>query len=239
LRSDQRALFIHATVGSARQEANVRVHARQRPNGGHRSTCSLLPDRLGGWSLLGPQSSPDATVDRRWGCWLTDFLETVTGARWLVGVLGEAAAPPWWRSQASLPTGQRILARLFPRTALAASLQTTGRAALIEHDARIGRHGVFHLFRLPVADEAAWDEFLRGSEAERVLRPLATLESQDQRLAALRSVAARDAPAEAIGPQRAGSIQELRRGRALGQVCALYAAGFAAGRPVYPYLDAR
>ena len=66
-------------------------------------------------------------------------LEAIAQARLLVAGLGEAASPPWWRSQATTEVSGRWLERLLPRTAVSAALEIAGRAARLEHDARIGR----------------------------------------------------------------------------------------------------
>lgn len=168
---------------------------------------------------------------------MTDLHQKVIRARWLIGSLGEDATPNWWQSEASTAVGQRMLARLFPRTSLGAVIQTTSRAAEVMHDARIGRHGVFHLFRLTAADEAAMHELLTGTQAADLLGPLAALVDRQERLEALLRLAPTGNATSAIGPQRIGTVEDLHQERALPLICATYAAGFAAAQPVYPYLS--
>jgi hypothetical protein len=59
------------------------------------------------------------------------------------------------------PTGLSFLQRIYPRTFVAAAIRSATRIAQKEHDARIGRGQVMHLFRLPQASERAIDDALR------------------------------------------------------------------------------
>jgi hypothetical protein len=170
---------------------------------------------------------------------LVAFAEALIQARWLVGSLGEHTSPPWWRSQATSSAGRRFLALLFPRTADIASLETAGQAALLEHDARIGRHGVFHLFRLPMADEATINDLLRQIETSAMLAPLAALTDHAPRLAALRKLSGGVQPVEGSGPIHCGPVRAIHDGGMLRRICATYLAAFEDGRPRYPYLEDR
>jgi len=166
---------------------------------------------------------------------VSQWIEDLVKARFLVASLGEGASPPWWRSQATGEIGLRMLERLFPRTAVTAGLELASRAARLEHDARIGRGGVYHLFRLPSGDEAAVLDLVGRAEADAILRELAAgdREGKLQRLSELADgVGARDGS----GPVYRGPIQELRRGGALRAVCAVYERAFRSEQPVYPYL---
>ncbi|HVC35066.1 MAG TPA: BrxE family protein [Chloroflexota bacterium] len=165
-----------------------------------------------------------------------DWTTSIIQARLLVANLGEGISPPWWRSQATSPVGLRMLGRLFPRTAVAAALETASRAASLEHDARIGRVGAYHLFRLPAADEAAVRDFLRSDEGRHCLEDVARLDGTDSRLAALTQLAGGEAAPGTHGPVHCGTLATLQRGRALPRLCATYAAGLRAASPVFPYL---
>ena len=166
-----------------------------------------------------------------------DWIAAVVKARFLVASLGESASPPWWRSQATSAVGQRMLGRLFPRTTVAASLETASRAARLEHDAHLGRLGAYHLFRLPVGDEAAILDQMRSAHIGEGLQSLAALDGTDERLRALGELAGSARASATPGPVHCGAVDDLRRGSALAQVCAAYLAGFRAGTPVYPYLE--
>lgn len=158
-------------------------------------------------------------------------------ARFLVGSLGETASPAWWRSQATAPTGVRLLERhLFPRTASGASLETVGRAAAREHDSRIGTSGVYHLFRLPVADEVALREWLRQPEASQVLAQV-TAQTAEQRLTALGDMAKGETAPPGQGPTNLGPVAAIRGPAVLRRLCGAYTGGFAAARPTFPYVE--
>ncbi len=164
-------------------------------------------------------------------------LQLMVQARFLVAGLGEMAAPPWWRSQATGPVGQGMRAHVFPRTVLTASFETASRAARIEHDARIGRLGGYHLFRLPVVNEAAVRDLLRSGVAREVLQRLEGVTSFEERMQALDELASDTAMPPARGPVQIGSIGDLWRGRTVGRICGMYHAAFQSGSPVYPYLE--
>jgi hypothetical protein len=129
-----------------------------------------------------------------------------------------------------------MLERLFPRTVVSASLETAGRAARIQHDARIGRTGAYHLFRLPVPEEAALRAALQDAETVSALAQQADVGDDAARLAALAALAGQEAPLGTQGPVRCGSIGAVRRTRTLRQLCATYVAGFRDATPVFPYL---
>ena len=167
---------------------------------------------------------------------MTQWLQSVVQARCLVAALGECASPPWWRSEATTSAGRRMLERLYPRTALAASLDVASRAARLVHDSRISRLGAYHLFRLPVADEAAIRALVTPPEAAVLLEEVASLKDDAARLDLLGQLA-RGYQAEAQGPIYCGSVSELRGGDTLERVCAAYFHAFNSGQQGYPYLD--
>lgn len=170
---------------------------------------------------------------------MPQLAESIIRARFLVATLGEAASPPWWRSQATSPAGQRMLARLFPRTHLISRLETASHAARIVHDERIGRIGAYHLFRLPSAYEAAVRDFLYLPEANKILQELAAIDRMEDHLNALPRTTSDRKVAMAQGPVNCGVVQDLARASCLDTICAAYASGFIAGKPVYPYLEQR
>ena len=168
------------------------------------------------------------------------WVQHVLQARVLVAALGEAARPAWWRSEATDTIGQRMLKHLYPRTYVAASLQTACRAAAIQHDAHLDGIGAYHLFRLPVGDETALHEYLLSEAGHKQIEALFSEQSRapalDAQIEALLDIARLERPVLVRGPVAVGSIAELRSGRALRRMCGAYAAGFSEQKPVYPYL---
>jgi hypothetical protein len=110
------------------------------------------------------------------------------------------------------------------------------RAASIEHDNKIGRIGAYHLFRLPIAEEAAVHDLLRSPQADAVLQSLADLSTREQRLDALSALAGAESVVDAQGPLYCGSPAGLRRNKVLQHLCAAYVDALRHGTPVYPYL---
>lgn len=166
---------------------------------------------------------------------LNRWVRATVEVRFLVASLGETAAPPWWRSEATSPVGLRMLERLFPRTAATASLQTASQAARLEHDARIGRSGVYHLFRLPSAAEATLLDLLTQPEIDSRLRQLAGIDL-DEKARLLAKIAASHVLQSTEGPVYCGAVGDLRIGDALARICTAYHVGFQTNRIVYPYL---
>lgn len=167
---------------------------------------------------------------------MAQWSESLLRARYLVGSLGEDAATPWWNTTVTNAVGQRMLTRLFPRTAPVASLETVSRAATLVHDRQIGRLGAYHLFRLPMAEELALAEALRTPAADALLAALIALPDRAARLEALSALAGGERAEEAYGPMHLGEPRGLRRGKTLQRLCAVYQGAFAAGRSAYPFL---
>lgn len=167
---------------------------------------------------------------------MAQWAEVLVRSRYLVGSLGEDAATPWWGTTVTSPVGRRMLARMFPRTVLSASLETVGRAATAVHDQQIGRLGAYHLFRLPVAEELAIAELLRAPHGEALLQTIADLVDRPARIAALASLAAAETAPDAYGPMHIGTTTGLRRPKTLQRLCATYLGAFAADRTAFPFL---
>jgi hypothetical protein len=165
--------------------------------------------------------------------WLPSIIE----ARFLVASLGEIASPPWWRSEATSAVGRRMLERLYPRTFLTASLETVSRAASIEHDLHIGRLGAYHLFRLPIAYEAAIHDQLQLPTTKNLLQTTAALDGVEYILGALSNLVGNENLSMARGPIRCGTTEELRSNRPLQRMCAAYLSAFRGDWTVYPYLE--
>ena len=98
-------------------------------------------------------------------------------------------------------------------------------------DQRIGRRGVFHLFRLPHAIEQDIHALL-ATEAERQFATL--IQSQDQAIKELEEMAeGQDMSAE--GPVRISGIAQLTHKNSLRKVAACYCQAFKGDQQTYPY----
>jgi hypothetical protein len=87
-------------------------------------------------------------------------VESLLTLRAVVAGLGERATPPWWRTQFLTDAGLRAIARVFPRTAVAAAIRSASAAARPEHDRLIGVGKRYHLFRLPTEFERSIEDHL-------------------------------------------------------------------------------
>lgn len=167
------------------------------------------------------------------------WTDLIIQARFTVAALGEAASPPWWRSQATPDVGGRMIQRLFPRTVDLARLELACRVALLVHDQRITGIGRYHLFRLPAAEEASIRDRLAEPAGRELIRNLAAAGSPDARMKALSELAGKAKVAEAQGPVACGTQLEVRLPATLQRACAIYLGAFRSGRPAYPYLEAK
>jgi hypothetical protein len=154
--------------------------------------------------------------------------------RLLVGFLGERRQANWWDCSFLDPTGRRFLETTFPRTALQAALRSTSEAARLVHDARIGRIGVFHLFRFPIDKEdrvEAHTTELTGSGA------IGYLDSREAALAELARLAeSRITPLQ--GPVQVGLEKKILTPSSVSDLAAHYLSAFSAGTQCFPYFTA-
>jgi len=156
--------------------------------------------------------------------------------RCAVAAAGEAHK--WWRSTFLSTIGFSFLQRVYPRTFVAAAVRSASEAARLEHDARIGRGQVVHLFRLPIALERAIDDALRGMDASAQAERREVLIASQGPLNLLRRLAAgRKLNGGVEGPIACGPAARLHEQSATSLLAAQYLAGFEAGRQVYPYFD--
>ena len=154
-----------------------------------------------------------------------------------VAALGESHQR--WRSIFLSPTGLSFLQRIYPRTYVAAAIRLTAQVARKEHDARIGRGQVAHLFRLPPPWERAIDDALREWDTAAQAEQRERLVLTDGPLAILRGLAAGSWPAALDGPLNCGDLSQLDGSRAIGQLAGQYLRAFEEGHKVYPFFEVR
>ena len=159
--------------------------------------------------------------------------------RVLVSVLGGAAHAKWWRTEFLTAAGLRFLERLYPRTSHSAAIHATAAAARALHDSSIGRGGVYHLFRLPEPVEGHLRALAgKGALAQAVRDLESSLETREALLAQFDGLSLELVESEP-GPQRIGSVRELRRGNlVVGRWAGAYLHAFRNEYRVFPYVEA-
>lgn len=101
----------------------------------------------------------------------------ISKLRLLVSFLGEKAQGGWWDTTFLSENGLSFLEFNFPRSPVMAGMTAAGQAAKRLHDSRIGKSGVYHLFRFPTGMEEeihaslledrpdGWKELIADKEA--------------------------------------------------------------------------
>jgi hypothetical protein len=151
--------------------------------------------------------------------------------RFLVAAAGERTDPPWWPTQFFSPTGQKWMARIFPRTEFLARLSATTMAAARIHDAAVGGRDRYHLFRLP-------------SDLESALRREASALSDDVSVATLGEILRRldqlagDQREElGAGPILIADKKKIGRSTTVRALAATYVGAANSGSRVFPYFE--
>lgn len=170
-------------------------------------------------------ATPNATADREVP------LQTLVTVRLLCAYLGEAEQFGWWRTSFLSPTGRRYLEFNFPRTVLSAGLNSAAQAAKELHDRRIGRTGIFHLFRLPHDVEHDIHRLL-ASELKANLNAL--IKDRDFAMKSLGELAESER-VEVEGPLYISSVVQLIHRPSLRKLAACYFSAFKNGKQAFPY----
>ena len=158
-------------------------------------------------------------------------LGSLATLRILVGYLGESDQCDWWRTSFLSPTGRRYLEFNFPRTVLSAGINSVSHAAKELHDRRIGRNGVFHLFRLPHAIEQDLHLLLAGDFKDELDKMIQGRDCAKKALAAL----AEGEKVESEGPTRISAIGQMTHRPSLRKLAACYLWAFEDGKQTFPY----
>lgn len=157
----------------------------------------------------------------------------IAALRLLIGFLGEKPQFAWWDTNFLSPIGQQYMAINFPRTALSAGIHSVTDAARRIHDERIGKGGVYHLFRLPSALEEDVHHAILKGHAQLVLTQIRTKETALDEMKKL----ATEEDLTGSGPVLIGQIPELEKPETLGRLAAIYQRAFAIGLPSFPYFS--
>lgn len=155
----------------------------------------------------------------------------ITTLRALVGFLGESPQNAWWDTNFLSKTGLQFLEISFPRTAFAAGCISASEAAKRLHDERIGKGGVFHLFRLPSAFEERVHRHLLNSQPAELLAAIETKETALSKIEEL----AESGGGTSEGPVHLGDAEEILTSHAVSEMAMHYLDAFSKGVMTFPY----
>lgn len=162
-------------------------------------------------------------------------IELLAKLRVGVGYLGERDQYDWWPTAFLSTTGRRYLEFNFPRTVLSAGINSVSYAAKDLHDRRIGRSGVFHLFRLPHAIEQDL-HLLLASDFKETLDVM--VQGRDRAIAVLGDLAEGER-VSAEGPRSISAIDQLTHRLTLRKLAACYLWAFESGKQTFPYFTSK
>lgn len=154
-----------------------------------------------------------------------------------VAALGERVLPPWWRTEFLTAAGIASMGMLFPHTGFWASARATAEAARELHDARVAKHGRFHLFRLPIAQERAVVALTSSEDVTAAIRGVVEAGEDALREALADLAGGSTSTAGANGPVWIGHVHRELSSDQVAAVAACYLGAFAGGTMVFPYLD--
>lgn len=161
--------------------------------------------------------------------------QDLTTLRVLVGFLGESPQNEWWDTNFLSKTGLQFLEISFPRTAVAAGCVSVSEAAKKLHDERIGKGGVFHLFRLPSAFEERVHRHLLSVQPDELLNAIETKETALSKLEEF----AESSGGTSEGPIHIGNADEILTGHAVSEMAMHYLNAFSKGVMTFPYFTER
>ena len=153
--------------------------------------------------------------------------------RALVGFLGEKPQFNWWDTNFLSSIGLQYLAINFTRSALVAGITSVTEAARCFHDSRIGKGGVYHLFRLPFTMEVDIHNILMKYDGSTLIAELKDTETALSRLKYFIDSTV-DAPE---GPIQIGTERQIQREFAVSELAKHYLDAFANGKQVLPYFS--
>jgi hypothetical protein len=154
--------------------------------------------------------------------------------RILVSYLGEKNQFNWWDTNFLSPIGLQFTEINFPRTSFSAACTSVIEAARRLHDQRIGRGGVFHLFRLPYSLEQDLHQELLQIDPGYILDAIKDSETALNRLREYADT--KIEPCE--GPVLVGSLPSVWTIDDLQKLTTHYFHAFLKRRLCFPYLSA-
>jgi hypothetical protein len=164
----------------------------------------------------------------------TEHILALLELRVAVAFLGEHGQNGWWKTQFLQPTGQRFLEFIYPRTAFAAAVTAATEAAKKFHDERIGKGGVFHLFRFPPTLEFRVHQQLLSSDAAR----LAQIVTNASAARALLERYVKNKQPTALGPLRIGEVSAITKEITVAKLAGIYLQSISSATVALPYFTA-
>lgn len=164
----------------------------------------------------------------------SEILNKIGKLRVLVGFLGEKSQLNWWDTNFLSKTGMQFLEINFPRSAFAAGCNSVIEAARRLHDNRIGKGGVYHLFRFPTGIEEELHHLLIHNSSDG-LKPL--IESKEKALEHLKALVSNSVGAPE-GPVQIGTSKKILTNYAVQEFAVHYYEAFQNQMLCFPYLKA-
>ena len=162
-------------------------------------------------------------------------VKQLTELRALVGFLGEKRQFNWWDTDFLSPTGLEFLAINFPRSTFAAGCNSIVEAARRLHDERIGKGGVYHLFRLPASLEETVHQEIMKLPTEKLAEDV---KNREVALESLKAVA-QDITEGSEGPVLIAGAAELTDPKLLKNLAGQYLAAFIDSKQCFPYFTSQ
>ena len=153
--------------------------------------------------------------------------------RAIVGYLGEKSQFNWWDTNFLSPIGLQYLAINFPRSSFVAGVTSVSEAARRLHDSRIGKGGVYHLFRLPLFIEETLHNHLMELDSSGLIPDI---KDKEAALSKLKSLI--DSTVDASeGPVQIGTEKQIQKTIAIVELAKHYLDAFSNGKQVLPYFS--
>lgn len=150
--------------------------------------------------------------------------------RAVVGFLGEKSQYGWWDTNFLSDSGQEFLKIIFPRSAVSAGCNAAAEAAKRLHDERIGRGGVYHLFRLPSSIEEAIHRQILAEPDDIYL----LLNSEDIALDFLKRLSS-SVKDVSVGPIQVGTEKQILTSKSFENISSHYFYAFQSSTMCFPY----
>ena len=151
--------------------------------------------------------------------------------RSLVGFLGEKSQFNWWDTNFLSSTGLQFLAINFPRSAFSAGCNSVSEAARRLHDERIGKGGVYHLFRFPTSIEESIHKQLFDIDSNELIPCFKDIETALEKLKELAS----DSVIAPDGPVQIGTEKNMFSDFAIEELAKHYHNAFSDEKKCFPY----